>query len=71
MNVCKCDRCGKYVDKSVIPEIRGYRDPTQFTPKSDIRMDLCPECYALLEDFLKGEYLETELTNEKGETVHD
>lgn len=52
--VCKCDRCKKYVDKRVIPYIEGYVDPSrpQISSSKDIKMDLCPECYMLLRDFL-------------------
>lgn len=46
--VCKCDRCKKYVDKQIIPYIEGHIVPSN----KDIKMDLCPECYMLLRDFL-------------------
>lgn len=50
--VCKCDRCGKYVDRTEIPYIRGNIDPNRCNPGKDIRMDLCPECYWALREFL-------------------
>ena len=51
--VCKCDRCRRYVDRQVIPYIQGRVDPLrQVASSKDIKMDLCPECYALLRDFL-------------------
>ena len=51
--VCKCDRCGKYVDTQVVPRIEGRIDPLRVTrADDDIKMDLCPECYMLLRDFL-------------------
>lgn len=51
--VCKCDRCGKYVDIQVIPRIQGCIDPLRIARSNDdIKMDLCPECYALLRNFL-------------------
>lgn len=51
--VCKCDRCGKYVDEDVIPAIRGTDDhPTRVHPSHEIKMDLCPECYQSLREFL-------------------
>lgn len=53
MKVCKCDRCRKYIDKQVVPHIEGRSDPFSFvSSKDDIKIDLCPECYALLRDFL-------------------
>ncbi len=53
MTVCKCDRCGKYVDKEAVPRIQGLSDPLRLVhSKDDIKMDLCPECYMLLRDFL-------------------
>lgn len=60
MNVCKCDRCGAYVDKTDIPVIRGYFNPesTEFSGKGfpeDVRMQLCYECYDKLLRFLKGD----------------
>ena len=56
MNVCKCDRCGTYVDKKDIPVIRGYFNPesTRSFPE-DVRMQLCYECYDKLLRFLKGD----------------
>ena len=51
--VCKCDRCGKYVDAQVIPHIRGRVDSnSSMNSKNDVYMDLCPECYMLLRNFL-------------------
>lgn len=50
--VCKCDRCGKYVDRAVIPRIIGSKNPDRCVPEKDIKMDLCPECYELLRNFL-------------------
>lgn len=60
MNVCKCDRCGTYVDKDSIPMIRGYFNPenTKVSGNSfpeDINMQLCYECYDKLLRFLKGD----------------
>lgn len=60
MNVCKCDRCGAYVDKVNIPVIRGLFNPesTELSGKSfpeDVRMQLCYECYDKLLRFLKGD----------------
>ena len=51
--VCKCDRCGKYVDAQVVPRIEGRFDPLRITHSNeDIKMDLCPACYRLLRNFL-------------------
>jgi len=60
MIVCKCDRCGTYIDKSDIPIIRGYFNPedTKFSGKScsqDVNMQLCYRCYDKLLGFLRGE----------------
>lgn len=53
----KCDRCGKYVDGSDIPTIRGWRTETARRVGSPmLKMDLCNECYETLEEFLvKGD----------------
>lgn len=64
MNVCKCDRCGAYVDKNDIPIIHGYLNPenTKFSGESsykDIRMQLCYECYDKLLRFLKRDEKES------------
>lgn len=51
--VSKCDRCGKYVDTQVIPRIQGCIDPLRIERSNDnIKMDLCPECYQSLREFL-------------------
>lgn len=60
MNVCKCDRCGAYVDKDSIPMVRGYFNPeaSGFSGKllpEDFKMQLCYECYDKLLRFLKGD----------------
>jgi hypothetical protein len=49
----KCDRCGKYVDRDDIPQIRGWvSERAMRVGNSLIRMDLCPECFDALKDFL-------------------
>lgn len=54
MIVRKCDRCGAYVDREFIPKICASFTPNTFvTSSKDIKMDLCYECYAELEKFLK------------------
>ena len=55
MLICKCDRCGAYVDKDNIPKIHIIYDSNEFNIISDInkRIDLCYECYAELEKFLR------------------
>ena len=53
MEVRKCDRCNKYVDKSDIPQIRGWgSERAMRIGTSIICMDLCPECFDDLKDFL-------------------
>ena len=56
MIVSKCDRCGVYIDKDIIPKIRGAIYPDAIAPnKEDIKMDICYECYYELRRFLKLE----------------
>lgn len=53
MEAHKCDRCGKYVDGNIMPEIRGWgseRAKVVGTPR--ISMELCPECFDALKKFL-------------------
>ncbi len=53
MEAHKCDRCGKYVDTSDIPQIRGWDSEitrTVGTPR--ISMELCPDCFNALREFL-------------------
>ena len=54
MTVCKCDRCGAYVDKDIIPVIRGKFDPITIRDcKQDFKKDLCYNCYSDLLKFLE------------------
>ena len=53
MNVCKCDRCGTYVDKPTIPIVRGKLFPDELgSCEQDFRIELCYTCYAQLQEWL-------------------
>ena len=57
-NAKKCDRCGVYLDKKIIPRMKAVIDP-EASSDYDIDVDLCYECYSDLEKFMsyckKGE----------------
>lgn len=54
MKAYKCDRCGKYGDGDDVPEIRGWgSEKAKMIGRPTIIMDLCPECYEALQEFLE------------------
>ena len=56
MDAKKCDRCGKYVDGDDVPQIRGWQsEGAMHVGTQLIKMDLCPECFDALMEFLKGD----------------
>lgn len=65
MQVFKCDRCGDIYDSPATKfGMPKYTIQKHIFPATDIELDLCPSCLALLENFM-----ETKMT--KGDTSND
>ena len=57
-----CDRCGKGVETGLLPK--------QLVRKGlfDRWYDLCPDCYAEFDEWIKGKKYEPKTENEENET---
>lgn len=53
MTVFKCDRCGSIYENSTTARTPKYTVQKHSFPTTDIEIDLCPKCLALLENFME------------------